>query len=62
MSNVVEVDNVLTKVESTETDSSLTSSVPPTVLQNVVNTVVSRLGGREVNPQTLMVIVKYARK
>lgn len=60
MSNVVEVDNVLTKVESTETDSSLPPTVPPTVSQNVVNTVVSRLGGREVNPQNLMVIVKYA--
>lgn len=35
-------------------------SIPTTTIQNVVNTVVSRLGGREVSPQTLMVVVKYA--
>lgn len=37
-----------------------TPSQPTTTLQDVVNTVVTRLGGREVSPQTLMVVVKYA--
>lgn len=38
----------------------ITPSTSKTTLQDVVNTVVTRLGGREVSPQTLMVIVKYA--
>ena len=54
MSNVVEVDNVLTKVKTAEAP-----TVSP-IVKNIVNEIFTRLGGREVNPQTLMTIVKYA--
>ena len=67
-SNTVDLDNVLTKVENAQTSSSSNTSntsntstpnVSP-VVKNIVNEIFTRLGGREVNPQTLMTIVKYA--
>lgn len=55
----LDVDIVLERSVEVAPSTSSTSSTSVT-LQNVVNTVVSRLGGREVSPQTLMVVVKYA--
>lgn len=61
-SNSKELDVDVVLERSVEVAPSLpsTPSQPTTTLQDVVKTVVSRLGGREVSPQTLMVVVKYA--
>lgn len=61
-SKELDVDVVLERSVEVAPSTPSTSSTSSTsvTLQDVVNTVVSRLGGREVSPQTLMVIVKYA--
>jgi len=54
----IDVDFVLERSVEPVSNSRLSTSA--TGLQDVVNTVLARLGGREVSPQTLMVVVKYA--
>lgn len=57
--NEIDLDVVLERGVETSTTSTTTTTGNLT-LHEVVTTVVNRLGGREVSPQTLMVIVKYA--
>lgn len=61
MSQIIDADKVL---ESSSVVDLNEVKEPPVVVDNtletVVNGVLSRLGSREVSPQTLMVIVKYA--
>lgn len=56
--NEIDLDVVLER--GVETSTSTTTTTGNLTLHEVVTTVVNRLGGREVSPQTLMVIVKYA--